>query len=104
MPGLSHLLSPASHVLLIERAVAAFLIATQLVFIPPVLARRREPSVTIAWLLALLLLPPFGAAIYWFFGRDKVLRSARPRQRLARERQAEQQPPDLSCVGPTMLP
>src|SRR5262249_30708547 len=42
--------------------------------------------------------------IYWFFGRDKVIRSARPRLRLARERQAEQRAPDLDCVGPALVP
>jgi cardiolipin synthase len=104
VPGFTYLASATSDLPLIERALAALLVATQVVFIPPVLARRREPSVTIAWLLALILLPPFGAVLYWFFGRDKVLRSARPRQRLARERQAEQRPPDLSCVGPSLIP
>ncbi len=104
MPGLDHVVLMRGDVSLIARGVAALLVLTQVVFIPPVLARRREPSVTIAWLLALIRLPPVGAVLYWFFGRDKVLRSARPRQRLAQERQAEQRPPDLSCVGGTLLP
>jgi cardiolipin synthase A/B len=101
---LADLLSDPTWHRWLAHAVTVLIVVTQLIFIPPVLARRREPAVTIAWLLALILLPPFGAIIFWFFGRNRVLRSARPRLRLARERQAEQQLPDLSCVGKKLIP
>jgi cardiolipin synthase len=88
----------------VELVAVGLLLLSQFIFVPQVLARRREPAVTIAWLLALILMPPMGAIIYWFFGRDRVIRSARPRLRLARERQAEQRDPDLNCVGPALVP
>lgn len=43
-----------------------------LLLIPVVLLRRKEPSSTAAWILALIFLPVAGAALFWLFGRDRV--------------------------------
>jgi cardiolipin synthase len=40
--------------------------------IPAVLARRKEPPSTLAWILALLFLPGFGAALFLVHGRDRM--------------------------------
>jgi len=66
-----------------------------------VLARRREPAVTLAWLLCLLLLPAVGVVLFWVFGRGQVRRSARARQRLLAERRQGEPPPDLTSLDPT---
>ncbi|MHB8419232.1 MAG: cardiolipin synthase [Myxococcales bacterium] len=73
--------------------------------IPLVLARRREPAVTLAWLLGLLLLPGVGVILFWVFGRGTVRRSARPRQRLLEGRRAaEPDPQGLLGVGEALRP
>src|SRR5438067_8284107 len=40
--------------------------------IPWVVLRRKEPSSTVAWILALLFLPGLGATLFLLFGRDRV--------------------------------
>jgi cardiolipin synthase A/B len=40
--------------------------------IPLVILRRKEPSSTAAWILALLFLPGLGATLFLLFGRDRV--------------------------------
>jgi cardiolipin synthase len=54
------------------RALVVFVEIIALLLIPLVLVRRKEPSSTIAWILALLFLPPIGAALFLLFGRDRV--------------------------------
>ncbi|HUB10166.1 MAG TPA: cardiolipin synthase [Myxococcales bacterium] len=72
--------------------------------IPLVLARRREPAVTLAWLLGLLLLPAIGVVLFWVFGRGTVRRSARPRQRLLEGRREAEPPPDVAGVDEALRP
>jgi cardiolipin synthase len=43
-----------------------------LALIPLVVLRRKEPSSTAAWILALLFLPGIGALLFVMFGRDRV--------------------------------
>jgi len=43
-----------------------------LALIPLVILRRKEPSSTAAWILALLFLPGLGATLFLLFGRDRV--------------------------------
>ena len=40
--------------------------------IPLVILRRKEPSSTAAWILALVFLPGLGATLFLLFGRDRV--------------------------------
>jgi cardiolipin synthase len=54
------------------RAVGIFFWAVALALIPLVLVRRKEPSSTIAWILALVFLPALGAVLFLLFGRDRV--------------------------------
>ncbi len=72
--------------------------------IPLVLARRREPAETLAWLLGLLLLPALGVILFWIFGRGTVRRTARPRQRLLEDRRESAVPADLETVDPRSRP
>lgn len=46
-----------------------------------ILLERRRPSATVAWLLALVLLPVIGLLVYWVIGRRKVRRTRRMRRR-----------------------
>jgi cardiolipin synthase len=50
--------------------------------IPLVLLRRKEPSSTIAWILALVFLPAVGALLFVAFGRDRVRLPARRKRQL----------------------
>lgn len=43
-----------------------------LLLIPAVIVRRKEPSSTAAWILALVFFPGLGAALFLLFGRDRV--------------------------------
>jgi cardiolipin synthase len=43
-----------------------------LALIPLVILRRKEPSSTAAWILALIFLPGLGATLFLLFGRDRV--------------------------------
>lgn len=47
-------------------------VAIALGLVPFVLLRRKEPSATIAWLLALMCLPGLGAGLFLLFGRSRV--------------------------------
>ncbi|HEY8042306.1 MAG TPA: cardiolipin synthase [Polyangiaceae bacterium] len=59
------------------RAAGVFFWAVALLLIPLVLVRRKEPSSTIAWILALVFLPAVGSILFLLFGRDRVRWSAR---------------------------
>jgi cardiolipin synthase len=48
-------------------------------FVPVVLARRKEPAATFAWIVALVTLPVLGLFLFWFLGRDRVRRPVRTR-------------------------
>ena len=50
--------------------------------IPFVLIRRKEPSSTIAWILALVFLPAVGAILFVAFGRDRMRLPARRKREL----------------------
>ena len=43
-----------------------------LALIPAVVLRRKEPSSTVAWILALIFLPGLGATLFLMFGRDRL--------------------------------
>jgi cardiolipin synthase len=43
-----------------------------LALIPFVVLRRKEPSSTVAWILALVFLPGLGATLFLLFGRDRL--------------------------------
>ena len=43
-----------------------------LFLVPIVLLQRKEPSSTVAWILALIFLPGAGAVLFLMFGRDRV--------------------------------
>jgi len=74
-------------------------IALQLACVVAVLARRREPAVALAWLLGIVLFPVLGMICFWYFGRDRVRRSARPRLRLLAERRAEESTAGFELVA-----
>src|SRR5258708_34647259 len=60
---------------LISKFPAALGLMTEifaLSLIPVVLMRRKEPSSTLAWILALVFLPALGALLFLLFGRDRV--------------------------------
>jgi cardiolipin synthase len=63
-----------------------FLLA--LVLMAGLLRQRRSPSSTIAWLLAILLLPNIGVPLYIIFGGRKVRRLARLKEPIYRARGA----------------
>ena len=49
-----------------------FVEAAALALIPFVIVRRKEPSSTAAWILALVFLPGAGALLFLMFGRDRL--------------------------------
>src|SRR5580698_4556250 len=53
-----------------------------LALVPLVLVRRKEPSSTIAWILALVFLPAVGSLLFLMFGRDRVRLPARRKREL----------------------
>jgi cardiolipin synthase A/B len=55
---------------------------TGLAMVPLVIVRRKEPSSTIAWILALVLLPALGAPLFLLFGRDRVRLPAKRKREL----------------------
>lgn len=59
----------ASHV---HIGLGLFVELVALLLIPAVILRRKEPSSTAAWILALIFLPGLGALLFLFFGRDRV--------------------------------
>src|ERR1700733_7797415 len=86
------------------QAVGLSIAVLHLAFVPVVLARRREPAVTFAWLLVLLLLPAVGVVLYWVFGRGAVRRSARGRRALLAARQKTEVEPSLEELPPHLQP
>ncbi len=58
-----------------------------------VLARRRQPAATVAWILAIVLLPYVGGLLYLFFGINHVERRAA--KIAAASREIQQQLPEL---------
>ena len=59
-----------------------FLLA--MILMAGLLRQRRSPSSTIAWLLAILLMPNVGVPLYIIFGGRKVRRLARSKERIYR--------------------
>ncbi len=55
---------------------------TAFALIPLVLLRRKEPSSTVAWILALVFLPAVGALLFLAFGRERVRLPARRKREL----------------------
>jgi cardiolipin synthase len=53
-------------------------------FIPAVLARRKEPAATFAWIVTLVTLPALGVVLFWYLGRDRVRRPLRARAQVNR--------------------
>lgn len=68
-PALRWILDELPNVTL-SLGVAVELVA--LALIPLVLLRRKEPSSTVAWILALIFLPGVGATLFLLFGRERV--------------------------------
>jgi len=64
------------------RAAGLLVWAAALALVPLVLVRRKEPSSTIAWILALVFLPAVGATLFLLFGRDRVRWPARRKREL----------------------
>jgi cardiolipin synthase len=64
------------------RIVGIFFWVVALALVPLVLVRRKEPSSTIAWILALVFLPALGAVLFLLFGRDRVRWPARRKREL----------------------
>jgi cardiolipin synthase A/B len=62
-----------------------------------VLTKRRNTASSVAWILAIILLPYLGGILYLFFGINRVDR--RTRQRAAIERDIDQQLPSLDEYG-----
>jgi cardiolipin synthase len=56
--------------------------AVALALVPLVLVRRKEPSSTIAWILALVFLPAVGTLLFLLFGRDRVRWPAKRKREL----------------------
>jgi cardiolipin synthase len=59
-----------------------------------ILTRRKQPAATVAWILAIILLPIVGAVLFLFFGINRVER--RKALKLAATRVAADSVPDLS--------
>lgn len=62
-------------------AVELVLVVYGLVTAVTIILERRRPTATLAWLLALVLLPVLGLLVYWVIGRRQVRRSRRMRRR-----------------------
>lgn len=56
-----------------------------LALVPLVLLRRKEPSSTAAWILALVFLPGIGATLFLMFGRDRLRLPAQWKREADRE-------------------
>ncbi len=66
----------------VARGVDIFLRVVGLALVPLVLVRRKDPSSTIAWILALIFLPAAGAILFLMFGRDRVRLPAKRKREL----------------------
>src|SRR5262245_27651076 len=74
-----------------------------LALIPLVLLRRKEPSSTAAWILALLFLPGLGATLFLLFGRDRVRVPAQWKRDADRALAARRSLPDPARHEATLL-
>jgi cardiolipin synthase A/B len=63
-----------------------------LVFIPWVLFTKKDPTAAVAWCLVVILMPVFGALLFWVFGYSHVTRPLR-RKRRHRAAFRERHPP-----------
>lgn len=63
--------------LFIEILFIAYVLTTSIVIV----LERRKPASTLAWIFALIFLPVFGLVFYMAFGRRRVVRSRKRRQR-----------------------
>jgi cardiolipin synthase len=75
-------------------------------FVPVVLARRKEPAATFAWIIGLLAFPPFGLILFWYLGRDRVRRPMRTRAKVnarLRQRIADRLGPIDSVASQTRM-
>ncbi|QDU59624.1 putative cardiolipin synthase YwiE [Planctomycetes bacterium Pan216] len=63
-------------------AIISFLLHDLIVIttIPVLLLRRKEPTSTLAWIFAILLMPFFGAIFFLIFGNDRLRRKQRARE------------------------
>src|SRR4051812_46040393 len=52
-----------------------------LVFIPWVLFTKKDPTAAVAWCLVVILMPVFGALLFWVFGYAHVTRPLRRKRR-----------------------
>jgi cardiolipin synthase A/B len=68
--------------LLSLKVAGIFFWAVALALVPLVLVRRKEPSSTIAWILALVFLPAVGTLLFLLFGRDRVRWPAKRKREL----------------------
>jgi cardiolipin synthase len=48
-----------------------------LLVVAGILRQRRSPASSLAWLLAILLLPLIGIPLFWLFGSRKIMRIAK---------------------------
>jgi len=64
------------------KVAGIFFWAVALALVPLVLVRRKEPSSTIAWILALVFLPAIGTLLFLLFGRDRVRWPAKRKRQL----------------------
>jgi cardiolipin synthase len=64
------------------RALRVIFFVLALALVPLVLIRRKEPSSTVAWILALVFVPAIGSLLFLLFGRDRVRLPARRKREL----------------------
>ena len=73
-------------------------IALIVIFIPWVLLSKKDASATVAWCLVVLLMPWFGALLFWVFGYNYLLHRVRHQRGDKRpERRLPPPPPPLSA-------
>lgn len=76
MDGTLHL--PWGYIITAAITMGGYLWAFSLV--PRILLERREATVTVAWILAIIFLPYFGVVLFYVFGRTRVRRRARKKR------------------------
>jgi cardiolipin synthase len=70
---------PWNYILAIVTTMGGYLLA--FILIPRLLLDRRGPEATLSWILIIAFLPYLGAFLYYAFGRTRIRRRARRRQR-----------------------